>query len=140
MLKWWPTLLLSLAAFSFFDYYSLKEPKKYTMLDEGCLVESLYFQQAVHAKEKLEGQIWSRVLCIHFYGTVTGHAVTVFIHKNITWVYDPNKGSFVVANYPLYDPFTIAEICFPKLVIRKAFYIEPTLLLHYQPRPSKLVW
>jgi uncharacterized membrane protein YoaT (DUF817 family) len=140
MLKWWPTLLLSLAAFSFFDYYSLKEPKKYTMLNEGCLVESLYFQQAVHAKEKLEGQIWSRVLCIHFYGTITGHAVTVFIHKNITWVYDPNRGSFVVANYPLYDPFMIAEICFPKLVIRKAFYIEPTLLLHYQPEPSKLGW
>lgn len=54
--------------------------------------------------------------------------------------YDPNRGSFSVANYPLYDPLMIAEICFPKLFIRKANYIEPTLLLHYQKEPSKLIW
>jgi hypothetical protein len=110
------------------------------MLDEGCLIQSLYFQQAIQAKEMLEEQLWTRVLCIYFYGQITGHAVTVFVHKNITWVYDPNRGSFPVANYPLYDPLMIAEICFPKLVIRKAYYIEPTLLLHYQHNPSKLVW
>jgi hypothetical protein len=140
MLKWWPTLLFGLAAFFFFDYYSLKEPKKIVMLDEGCLIQSLYFQQAIQAKEMLEEQLWTRVLCIYFYGQITGHAVTVFVHKNITWVYDPNRGSFPVANYPLYDPLMIAEICFPKLVIRKAYYIEPTLLLHYQHNPFKLVW
>ncbi len=140
MLKWWPTLLFGLAAFFFFDYYSLKEPKVYTLLNEGCLVHSLYFQQAIQAKEMLGDKIWTRVLCVYFQGTIGGHAVTVFINKNITWVYDPNHGSYPIANYPLYDPLTIAEICFPKNVIRKVHYIEPTLLLHYQHDSSKLMW
>lgn len=140
MLKWWPTLLFGLAAFFFFDYYSLKEPKKIEMLNEGCLIQSLYFQQTIQAKQMLEDYMWSRVLCIYFYGGIAGHAVTVFVYKNITWVYDPNRGSFPVANYPLYDPLMVAEICFPKLFIRKAVYIEPTLLLHYQNESSRLIW
>ena len=140
MFKWWPTILLALAVFFFFDYYSLKEPKKLEMLDEGCLIQSLYFQQAIQAKEMLGDQIWSRVLCMYFYGGIAGHAVTVFVYKNVTWVYDPNRGSFPVAHYPLYDPLMISEICFPKLFIKKAYYIEPTLLLHYQKEPSKLGW
>jgi uncharacterized membrane protein YoaT (DUF817 family) len=139
-MKWWPTLLFGLAAFFFFDYYSLKEPKKYELLKDGCVVESLYFHHAIQAKEKLDDYIWSRVLCIFFYGMVEGHAVTVFVYKNITWVYDPNKGSYKVTNYPLYDPLMIAEIAFPKLFIKKAYYIEPTLLLQYQHEPSNLVW
>jgi hypothetical protein len=139
-MRWWPTLLFGLAIFFFLDFYSLKEQKKYTMLNEGCLVHSLDFQQAIQAREMLGDQIWSRVLCVFFYGGIDGHAITVFIHKNITWVYDPNKGSYPVANYPLHDPLMIAEICFPKLFIRKVYYIEPTLLLHYQHEPSKLVW
>lgn len=139
-MKWWPTALFALAAFFFFDYYSQKESKKIEMLDNGCLVQSLYFQQAIQAKEMFHEQVWSRVLCIYFYGGITGHAVTVFVYKNITWVYDPNRGSYPVANYPLYDPLMIAEICFPKLFIKKAYYIEPTLLLHYQKESSKLLW
>lgn len=138
MLKWWPTIIFGLAVFFFFNYYSLKEPKKFEMLDEGCLVQSLYFQQTIIAQKMLDPHMWSRVLAIHFYGKL-GHAVTVFIYKNITWVYDPNRGSFIVARYPLYDPLTIAEICFPNVSIKRAFYIEPTFLLHYQKEPSKLV-
>jgi hypothetical protein len=139
-MKWWPTFLFGLVTFFYLDFYTLKGPKTVTMLSEGCLVQSLYFQHAIQAKQMLEEQLWTRVLCIYFYGQITGHAVTVFVYKDITWVYDPNKGSYPVANYPLYDPLMIAEICFPKLVIRKAYYIEPTFLLHYQYEPSKLVW
>jgi len=131
MLKWWPTLLFALAAFFFFDYYSLKQPQELTMIHDGCFVQSLYFQHVVQAQQTLENFVWARVLCIQFYGKL-GHAVTVFIYKNITWVYDPNRGSFPVARYPLYDPLTIAEICFPKLLIKEAYYVEPTFLLHYQ--------
>jgi hypothetical protein len=139
-MKWWPTALLALALFFYFEYYSPKETKKYVMLDDGCLIHSLYFQQSIQAKEMLEEFMWSRVLCVHFYGMVEGHAVTIFIYKNITWVYDPNKGSFPVANYPLYDPLMVAELAFPKLFVKKAYYIEPTLLLNYTPGSSKLVW
>jgi hypothetical protein len=138
MLKWWPTLFFGLAIFLFFDFYSLKKTTKYEMLDDGCLVHALYFQQTIQAKEMLEEFMWTRVLCIHFYGMVEGHAVTVFVYKNITWVYDPNKGSFPVAHFSLYDPLMIAELAFPKLSIKKAYYIEPTLLLHYPYDPSKI--
>jgi hypothetical protein len=131
-MKWWPTILLAVGLFFYFEYYSVRVPLKYEMLGDGCLVQSLYFQQAVQAKQMLEEQMWTRVLCIHFYGMVEGHAVTVFVYKNITWVYDPNRGSFPVAHFSLYDPLMIAEIAFPKLSIKKAYYIEPTMLLHYQ--------
>jgi hypothetical protein len=133
-MKWWPTLLLAIAAFFFFDYYSLKTSKKYEMLDNGCLIQSLYFQQVIQAKQILDEYMWTRVLAIQFYGMVEGHAVTVFIYKNITWVYDPNRGSFPVAHFSLYDPLMIAELTFPKLSIKKAYYIEPTMLLHYQKK------
>jgi hypothetical protein len=130
-MKWWPTLLFALAAFFFFDYFSLKETQELTMLNDGCFVQSLYFQHATQAQQTLEQFVWSRVLCIQFHGKL-GHAVTIFIYKNITWIYDPNRGSFPIANYPLYDPLMAAEIAFPKLIIKEAYYVEPTFLLHYQ--------
>ena len=139
-MKWWPTALFALAIFFFLGNYTLKEKKFVNLLDDGCLIQSLYFQQTQLAKEMLDEFMWSRVLAIHFYGMIEGHAVTVFVYKNITWVYDPNKGSYPVAHFPLYDPLMIAEIAFPKLSIKKAYYIEPTLLLNISPKSSKLVW
>lgn len=139
-MKWWPTLLFGLAVFFFLDTYTTKEKKFVNLLDDGCLIQSLYFQQTQLAKEMLDEFMWSRVLAIHFYGTIEGHAVTVFVYKNITGVYDPNKGSYPVAHFPLYDPLMIAELAFPKLSIKKAYYIEPTLLLNIPPKSSKLVW
>jgi hypothetical protein len=139
-MKWWPTALFALAFMLFLGNYTLKEKKFIELLDDGCLVQSLYFHQSILAKEMLEQFMWTRVLCIHFYGMIEGHAVTVFIYKNITWVYDPNKGSYPIAHFPLYDPLMIAELAFPKLSIKKAYYIEPTLLLNIPPKSSKLVW
>lgn len=130
-MKWWPTALLAVAAFFFFDFYSLKEPQKLTMIHDGCFVQSLYFQHVLQAQQTLEQFVWSRVLCIQFYGKL-GHAVTIFIYKNVTWIYDPNRGSFPIANYPMYDPKMAAEIAFPDLIIKEAYYVEPTFLLHYQ--------
>jgi hypothetical protein len=137
-MKWWPTALFALVIIFFLNNHTLKQNKFIELLDDGCLVQSLYFQQTLLAKEMLEEFMWTRVLCIHFYGMVEGHAVTVFVYKNITWVYDPNKGSFPVARFSLYDPLMIAELAFPKLSIKKAYYIEPTLLLHYPYDPSRI--
>lgn len=132
-MKWWPTLLFASAIFFVLFTYTKKEEKFFEMLDDGCLVHSLYFQQTILANHMLDDYMWSRVLCIQFYGKL-GHAVTIFIYKNVTWIYDPNRGSFPIANYPLYDPYDAAEIAFPKLPIKKAYYIEPTFLLHYSNR------
>ncbi len=136
-MKWLPATLFFIIVFFFLGNYLPQEQKELEMLDDGCLVHALYFKQTILAQQMLGEQIWSRVLAIHFYGA-TGHAVTVFVYENNTFVYDPNRGSFVVAGYPLYDPLTIAEICFPKIPIKRAHYLEPTFLLHYQYRPYSM--
>lgn len=130
-MKWWPTLLLASAIFFIASLYTPKQKQYIEMLDDGCLIHSLYYKQSMLAQEMLGQFIWSRVLAIHFYGNL-GHAVTVFIYENNTYVYDPNRGSFPVAGYPMYDPLSIAEICFPKASIKRAYYLEPTFLLHYR--------
>ena len=131
-MKWWLTFVFFLAAFFSFAYIKPNENKEvFGFLDNGCVIYSLTFKNALTAKEMLGDEIWSRVLAIHFSGKL-GHAVTVFVYENVTYVYDSNLGTFPVAAYPLYDPLMIAEICYPKLVIIKAYYLEPTMLLHYQ--------
>lgn len=130
-MKWWPTALLAVVIFFFLDFYRLKQTQELTMIHDGCFIQSLYFQHVIQAQQILDQYIWARVLCIQFYGKL-GHAVTIFIYKNVTWIYDPNRGSFPIANYPMYDPRMAAEIAFPKLIIKEAYYVEPTFLLHYQ--------
>lgn len=130
-MKFWPIFLLCGAVLFFFANYTPKEKASLEMLENGCMIYSLHYKNALDAKAMLGEDIWSRVLAIHFYGKL-GHAVTVFVYKGNTFVYDSNLGTYPVANYPLYDPLTIAEICFPKLVIRKAYYLEPTFLLYYK--------
>ena len=85
----------------------------------------------IDAKEKLRPYIWTRTIAIQFNDKRLGHAILVFIYKNITFVYDPNIGSFAVAHYPLYDPKAIAEIAYPKIRVKEAVFIEPTLTLTY---------
>lgn len=130
-MKWWPTLLLAVAAFFFFDYYSLKEPEEYIMLPDGCMVYALEYKMALEASSKLAPYIWSRVLGIYFYDK-TRHAVTVFVYKNSTFVYSPGLGSYLLYERPIYDPLLLAELIFPYENIRDAYFTEPTLLLHYQ--------
>jgi len=132
-MKWLPAIIFFAVIFFFFANYLPREQRKYEMLDEGCLVHALQFKYALEAQEMLGEYLWSRILAIQFYGAI-GHAVTVFVYENNTYVYDPNRGSFIVAGYPLYDPLMIAEICFPDSFIKRAHYLEPTMLLHYQYR------
>lgn len=86
---------------------------------------------AMEANEMLAPYLWSRVLAIHFYNKV-GHAVNVFVYKNFTFVYDPNIGSYPIYERPIYDPLQLAEILYPKIPIKRAYFLEPTFLLHYQ--------
>lgn len=130
-MKWLPAFLFFAGIFFFLPNYTPKEKKDFEMLDNGCVVHALQFKYALEAKLILEDHLWTRILAVQFYGKL-GHAITVFVYKNNTFVYDPNLGTYLVASYPLYDPLMIAEICFPKLPIRKAYFFEPTFLLHYQ--------
>ena len=132
--------MFGLITLYFFANFAPTQEKKYELLDNGCVIYALNLKHAIEASNMLtDTNIWVRVLGIHFYGK-TGHAVTVFVYKNNTFVYDPNIGTFVVSRYPIYDPLTIAEICFPNSKIESAFYLEPTFLLHYQERSSRLIY
>jgi hypothetical protein len=135
-MKWWPIILLCAAIMFFFASYTPRPQEKLNMLDDGCLIYALHYKNSVLAQEMLGKTIWARVLAIHFEGGF-GHAVTVFVYENNTFVYDPNRGSFIVSPYPIYDPLTIAEIAFSKIVIKRAYYLEPTFLLHYRNEKKK---
>ncbi len=117
--------------FLFLPNYKAGEKKIFHELENGCLVYTLHMKMLLDAQERLEPYIWTRTIGIQFNGRLLGHAILVFVYKNMTFVYDPAQGSFVVARYPLYDPKSIAEIAYPKLHVTEAAFIEPTLTLHY---------
>lgn len=133
-MRWWPTLLL-IAAF-FLCVPDFKEPE-YIDLNEGCMIYSLHHKMVMEANKMLEPYLWSRILAIHFPNHI-GHAVNVFIYKNITFVYDPNIGTFPLYERPIYDPLQLAEILYPRIPIIKAYFIEPTLLLQYQSNSFRM--
>jgi hypothetical protein len=140
MLKWWPTFIFALVLLLFFANYVPKEQRYLQLLSDGCLVYALHTKMVMESNDLLEPFLWSRIIGIEFYGAL-GHAINVFVYKNQTFVYDPARGSFRVAAYPLYDPLTIAEICYPKVSIKKVYFLEPTMLLHdSQKAPKMLEW
>jgi hypothetical protein len=131
-MKWLPVFLLVACFFLFWPSYKVVEnPHELKMLSDGCMVYALHHKMAMEANEKLEPYLWSRVLAIHFYEKV-GHAVNVFVYKNHTFVYDPGLGSYPLYDRPIYDPLQLAEIIYPDSPIKRAYFLEPTLLLQYQ--------
>lgn len=131
MLKFLPTFVLVLLFYFLILGYERKEERLFQQLDNGCLVYALHFKMLLDANDRLQPHLWSRIIAIQFGGRLLGHAILVFVYKNITFVYDPAQGSYVLTAYPLYDPVTIAEITYPKLHIRSAKFIEPTITLTY---------
>lgn len=130
MIKTIPVFLLVLCFFLFLPNYQDKEQKIFYELENGCLVYALHLKMTLDSQERLQPYLWTRIIAIQFQGLL-GHAILVFVYKNITFVYDPAQGSFVVARYPLYDPLTIAEIAYPKVTIKSAVFLEPTITLNY---------
>ena len=130
MFRWFPVVIIVAGAFLFLPNYSHHKEKFLVELENGCLVYSLHLKMTLDAQERLEPYLWTRIVAIQFRGLM-GHAILAFVYKNMTFVYDPAKGSFVVARYPLYDPQTIAEIAYPNVVVKKAVFLEPTLTLNY---------
>jgi hypothetical protein len=130
MFRWLPVLVLVVCFFLFLPNYKAGQEKIFHELENGCLIYSLHMKMIIDANERLEPYIWTRIIGIEFVGRL-GHAILVFVYKNMTFIYDPAQGSFVAARYPLYDPKTLAEITYPKSVIKDAYFIEPTITLNY---------
>jgi hypothetical protein len=136
-MKWAPVIILIVCFFIFISTKKGTVENPVKILDNGCAIYAIQFKMSNEARKMLEPYVWSRVLAIHFYGKV-GHAVTVFHYKNITYVYDFNIGTYPIYERYIYDPLEIAEIIFPNLPIKEAYYLEPTFLLHYQTDSFKL--
>lgn len=127
--------LLVVLFFTLIPNYKPGEEILFEQLSNGCLIYALENKFLLDANERLQPYIWSRILSIQYYGKV-GHAIHVFVYKNMTFVYDPAMGSYCISRYPIYDPLTIAEITYPDLPIKSAKYLEPTLLLNVPYRPG----
>lgn len=130
MFRWLPVLVLVACFFLFLPNYKAGQEKVFHEMENGCLIYALHLKMVLDANERLEPYIWTRIIAIQFYGKL-GHAILVFVYKNMTFVYDPAQGSFVAARYPLYDPKALAEITYPKSIITDAAFIEPTFTLNY---------
>lgn len=136
-MKWLPILILVSCFFLFWPHYKVIEnPKEMFMLEDGCMIYALQYKMAAEAVEKLKPYLWTRVLGIYFYDK-TGHAVTIFVYKNFTYVYNPGVGTYMIYERPIYDPLQLAEIIFPYENIKKAYFVEPTFLLQYQTNSER---
>jgi hypothetical protein len=133
MVKWLPVLILVVCFFMFLPNYKKGEEQFFHEMENGCLVYALHMKMVLDANERLEPHLWTRIVCIQFNKRL-GHAILVFVYKNMTFIYDPAQGSFVAARYPLYDPKVLAEIAYPKTTVVAAAFLEPTLTLNYPPR------
>lgn len=136
-MKWWPIFILAICFILFLPNYKESEAPYLMELANGCMIYSLTHKMVMESNKLLEPYLWSRILAIHFPNKL-GHAVNVFVYKNYTYVYDPNIGTYPLYNRPIYDPLQLAEILYPDVPIRKAYFLEPTLLLHYQMNPSTM--
>lgn len=112
--------------------YSTKPPEEDIILNNGCLIYAIQYQYALEAKNILnESNVWAKIILYKVQGARSGHAVTLYIYKNSTYVYDPAFASYQLAQYPIYDPYKIAQWMHPMNKIAWAEYAENVLL--YNP-------
>lgn len=112
--------------------YSSKPVEEDLILENGCLIYAIQYQYNLKAKNILEeSDVWAKIIFYKVKGARAGHAVTLYIYRNSTYVYDPAFASYKLAEYPIYDPYKIAQIMHPMNKILWAEYAESVML--YNP-------
>lgn len=112
--------------------YSTKPPQEDIILNNGCLIYAIQYQYAIEAKNILnESNVWAKILLYRLKGAKSGHAVTLYVYKNKTYVYDPAFASYQLSEYPIYNPYRIAQLMHPLSKVLWAEYAENVLL--YNP-------
>lgn len=131
-------LLLSLILlFIFFAGQPTKPLEEDLILENGCLIYSLQFKKALRAGEILnDSDVWNKIIFLKIRGDKAGHAVVLFIHNNITYAFDPGKGSFTLAYFPVYDPWDVAELLYPYSEILMARYAETAMIYQMSGLPD----
>jgi hypothetical protein len=112
--------------------YSKRSDKEDIILNNGCLIYAIKYQYAIEAKNILnDSNVWAKIIIYKVQGAKSGHAVTLYIYKNSTYVYDPAFASYQLSQFPIYDPYKIAQWMHPMSKIEWAEYAENVML--YNP-------
>jgi hypothetical protein len=112
--------------------YSTKPIEEDIILNNGCLIYSIQYQYALIAKKILgDSDVWAKIIFFKVKGAKSGHAVTLYIYKNSTYIYDPAVASYQLYQFPIYDPYKIAQRINPLSQIEWAEYAENVMI--YSP-------
>lgn len=112
--------------------YSTQPIKKDMILNNGCLIYAIQYQHAIEAQNILnESNVWAKILLYKLKSAKSGHAITLYVYKNSTYVYDPAFASYQLSQYPIYDPYKIVQLMHPMSKVLWAEYAENVLL--YNP-------
>jgi hypothetical protein len=66
----------------------------------------------------------------------SGHAVVLYIHEQVSFVYDPAQGSFQIAEFPIYSPERVARALYPTKRVLWARYGETAMLYQMAGDPD----
>jgi hypothetical protein len=125
-------LLIFVIILGILPNYSIRPEKEDVILNNGCLIYAIQYQYALEAKNILnESNVWAKILLYRLVGNKSGHAVTLYVYKNKTYVYDPAFASYQLTEFPVYNPYKIVSIMHPMSKIAWAEYAENVLL--YNP-------
>lgn len=112
--------------------YSTQPFKEDLILNNGCLIYAIQYQHAIEAKNILnESNVWAKILLYKLKDNKSGHAVTLYVYKNKTYVYDPAFASYQLTEFPVYNPYKIVQLMHPISKIDWAEYAENVVL--YNP-------
>jgi hypothetical protein len=125
-------LLILIIILGILPNYSTKPEQEDIILNNGCLIYAIQYQHAIEAKNILnESNVWAKILLYKLKDAKSGHAVTLYVYKNKTYVYDPAFASYQLSEYPIYNPYRIAQLMHPLSKVLWAEYAENVLL--YNP-------
>lgn len=126
------TLLCLILILGILPNYSNKAEEKDIILNNGCLIYAIQYQHALIAKNILnESDVWAKILLYKLRGAKSGHAVTLYIYKNSTYIYDPAFASYQLAQFPIYEPYKVIQLMHPMSKILWAEYAETVMF--YNP-------
>jgi len=125
-------LLCLVIILGLFPNYKPIQEKEYFILKNGCLIYSIEYQHALTAKNILkESEVWAKIILYKLQGEKTGHAITLYIYKNSTYVYDPAFASYRLSQFPIYNPYKIVQLMHPMSKILWVEYAEAVMF--YNP-------
>ena len=122
------TLLCLILILGVLPNYSNKAEEKDIILNNGCLIYAIQYQHALIAKNILnESDVWAKIILYKLQGEKYGHAVTLYVYKNSTYVYDPAFASYQLSHFPIYEPYKIVQLMHPMSKILWAEYAETVM-------------